>query len=116
MPSDLQKRLRKLGIQKGARHITPKPKPKRRTGIESLIDGEITEPADPADSAMPGMGMNSADPEGEQREDLHDEEPEASERTTPPDPGTEPEPPEATTRSSTSRFWFVPDPALKGAK
>lgn len=43
MPSDLQKRLRKLGIQKGARHITPKPKPKRQTGIESLVDGEIIE-------------------------------------------------------------------------
>jgi uncharacterized protein YprB with RNaseH-like and TPR domain len=43
MPDDLRDRLRKLNIQKGARHITPKPKPKRSFGIESLIDGEIIE-------------------------------------------------------------------------
>ncbi len=43
MPDDLRDRLRKLGIQKGARHITPRPRPKRLSGIESLIDGETIE-------------------------------------------------------------------------
>jgi len=43
MPDDLRNRLRKLGIQKGARNLTPKPKPKRLSAIESLIDGEIIE-------------------------------------------------------------------------
>ena len=42
-PDDLRDRLRKLNIQKGARHLTPKPRPKRSFGIESLIDGEIIE-------------------------------------------------------------------------
>jgi len=43
MPSDLQNRLRQLGVHKGAAKITPRPKPKRSIGIESLIDGEIIE-------------------------------------------------------------------------
>ena len=43
MPDDLRNRLKKLGVHKGARHITPRPKPKRQTGIEALIDGEIIE-------------------------------------------------------------------------
>src|SRR5512139_825015 len=43
MPDDLRNRLRKLGVQKGARHVTPRPKAKRSTGIEALIDGEIVE-------------------------------------------------------------------------
>lgn len=43
MPDDLRNRLRKLGVQKGARLVTPQPKPKRRFDLESLIDGEIVE-------------------------------------------------------------------------
>ena len=43
MPDDLRHRLRKLGVQKGARNITPRPRPKRSTGLEALIDGEIIE-------------------------------------------------------------------------
>ncbi len=43
MPDDLRNRLRKLGVQKGARHIAPQPRPKRQTGLEALIDGEIVE-------------------------------------------------------------------------
>jgi uncharacterized protein len=42
-PDDLRDRLRKLNIQKGTRNLSPKPKPKRAFGIESLIDGEIIE-------------------------------------------------------------------------
>lgn len=40
-PNDLRARLQKLGVQKGARHVTPRPKPRRSTAIETLIDGEI---------------------------------------------------------------------------
>jgi uncharacterized protein len=43
MPDDLRNRLRKLGIQKGARNLTPRPRPRRSTGLEALIDGEIVE-------------------------------------------------------------------------
>jgi hypothetical protein len=43
MPDDLRHRLKKLGVRKGARNITPRPKPIRPTGIEALIDGEIIE-------------------------------------------------------------------------
>lgn len=43
MTSDLRDRLRKLGVHKGAAHIAAAPKPKRRRGIESLIDGEVIE-------------------------------------------------------------------------
>ena len=43
MPDDLRNRLKKLGVQKGARNITPRPKPKRQTGLEALVDGEIIE-------------------------------------------------------------------------
>jgi uncharacterized protein len=43
MPDDLRNRLRKLGVQKGARNITPRPRPRRSTGLEALIDGEIIE-------------------------------------------------------------------------
>ena len=43
MPDDLRNRLKKLGIQKGARHVTPRPRARRSTAIESLIDGEIIE-------------------------------------------------------------------------
>ncbi len=43
MPDDLRNRLRKLGVQKGARHMTPRPRPKRQAGLEALIDGEIIE-------------------------------------------------------------------------
>jgi len=43
MPDDLRNRLRKLGVQKGARNLTPRPKPKRSAGLEALIDGEIVE-------------------------------------------------------------------------
>src|SRR5512135_2160551 len=43
MPDDFRNRLRKLGVHKGARHVTPRPQPKRSTGIEALIDGEIVE-------------------------------------------------------------------------
>ncbi len=43
MPDELRDRLKKLGIQKGARHVTPRPKPRRSTAIEKLIDGEIIE-------------------------------------------------------------------------
>ena len=43
MPDDLRNRLRKLGVQKGARNLTPRPKPQRSTGLEALIDGEIVE-------------------------------------------------------------------------
>ncbi len=39
-PNDLRSRLRKLGVQKGARQLIPGSKPKRGFGIESLIDGE----------------------------------------------------------------------------
>ncbi len=42
-PDDLRHRLKKLGVHKGARNIAPRPKPKRSTGIELLIDGEIVE-------------------------------------------------------------------------
>jgi uncharacterized protein len=42
-PDDLRNRLKKLGVQKGARHVTPRPKPRRTTGLEALIDGEIIE-------------------------------------------------------------------------
>ncbi len=41
--SDLRDRLRKLGVHKGAAHIAATPKPKRRQGIESLIDGDVIE-------------------------------------------------------------------------
>jgi len=41
--SDLRDRLRKLGVHKGAAHIAATPKPKRRRGIESLIDGDVIE-------------------------------------------------------------------------
>ena len=43
MPDDLRNRLRKLGVQKGARNLTPRPRPKRSAGLEALIDGEIVE-------------------------------------------------------------------------
>ena len=43
MPTDLRDRLRKLGVHKGAAHIAAAPKPTRRRGIESLIDGEVIE-------------------------------------------------------------------------
>ena len=43
MPDDLRNRLKKLGVQKGARNVTPRPKPRRSTAIETLIDGEIIE-------------------------------------------------------------------------
>jgi hypothetical protein len=43
MPDDLRVRLQKLGVKKGARHVTPRPKPRRSTAIETLIDGEIIE-------------------------------------------------------------------------
>ena len=43
MPDDLRNRLRKLGVQKGARNLTPRPRPRRSTGLEALIDGEIVE-------------------------------------------------------------------------
>ncbi|HTP10535.1 MAG TPA: ribonuclease H-like domain-containing protein, partial [Anaerolineae bacterium] len=43
MPDDLRARLQKLGVKKGARHVTPRPKPRRSTAIEALIDGEIIE-------------------------------------------------------------------------
>jgi hypothetical protein len=42
-PDDLRHRLKKLGVQKGARHLTPRPRPRRSTAIETLIDGEIIE-------------------------------------------------------------------------
>jgi uncharacterized protein YprB with RNaseH-like and TPR domain len=42
-PNDLRARLQKLGVQKGARHVTPRPRPPRTTAIETLIDGEIIE-------------------------------------------------------------------------
>ena len=42
-PDDLRNRLKKLGVQKGARNITPRPKPQHTTAIETLIDGEIIE-------------------------------------------------------------------------
>lgn len=42
-PDDLRNRLKKLGVHKGARHVTPRPKPRRSTAIEKLIDGEIIE-------------------------------------------------------------------------
>jgi len=41
--SDLRDRLRKLGAHKGAAHLAATPKPKRRRGIEGLIDGEVIE-------------------------------------------------------------------------
>jgi uncharacterized protein YprB with RNaseH-like and TPR domain len=40
-PDDLRHRLKKLGVQKGARHVTARPKPHRSTTIEALIEGEI---------------------------------------------------------------------------
>lgn len=43
MASDLRAKLKKLGVQKGARHLTPQPKPRRKHAIESLIDGEVIE-------------------------------------------------------------------------
>ena len=43
MPDDLRNRLRKLGVQKGARNLTPRPRPRRSAGLEALIDGEIVE-------------------------------------------------------------------------
>ena len=43
MPDDLRARLQKLGVKKGARHVTPRLKPRRSTAIEALIDGEIIE-------------------------------------------------------------------------
>jgi hypothetical protein len=43
MPDDLRKRLQKLGVHRGARHMAPRAKSKRSTGIEALIDGEIVE-------------------------------------------------------------------------
>ncbi len=43
MTSDLRAKLKKLGVQKGARHLTPPPKPPRRSGLEGLIDGEVIE-------------------------------------------------------------------------
>jgi uncharacterized protein YprB with RNaseH-like and TPR domain len=42
-PDDLRNRLKKLGVQKGARNITPRPRPRRSNAIEALIDGEIIE-------------------------------------------------------------------------
>jgi hypothetical protein len=42
-PNDLRARLQKLGVQKGARHVTPRPKPRRSTALETLIDGDIIE-------------------------------------------------------------------------
>src|SRR5512134_2703619 len=43
MPDDLRNRLKKLGVHKGARNITPRPRPQRRTGLETLIEGEVIE-------------------------------------------------------------------------
>lgn len=43
MATDLRGKLKKLGVQKGARHIAAPPKPQRRTGLEGLIDGEVIE-------------------------------------------------------------------------
>jgi uncharacterized protein YprB with RNaseH-like and TPR domain len=43
MSSDLRDRLRKLNVHKGAAHIVKTPKPKRRRGLETLIDGEVIE-------------------------------------------------------------------------
>ncbi len=43
MSSDLRDRLRKLNVHKGAAHIAKTPKPKRRRGIETLIDGDVIE-------------------------------------------------------------------------
>jgi hypothetical protein len=42
-PDDLRARLQRLGVHKGARHVTPRPKSKRATSLETLIDGEIVE-------------------------------------------------------------------------
>jgi hypothetical protein len=44
-PNDLRTRLQKLGVHKGARHLTSRPKPRRTTAIETLIDGELIETA-----------------------------------------------------------------------
>ena len=41
MPTDLRDRLRQLNIHKGAAHIVTKPK--RKSHLESLIEGEIIE-------------------------------------------------------------------------
>ncbi|MBI5563914.1 MAG: ribonuclease H-like domain-containing protein [Chloroflexi bacterium] len=43
MPTDLRDRLKKLNIHKGAAHLAAAPKPRRRRGLESLIDGEVIE-------------------------------------------------------------------------
>ena len=43
MSTDIRDRLRKLGVHKGAAHVTPKPKRALRTGLEALIDGEVIE-------------------------------------------------------------------------
>jgi hypothetical protein len=43
MPDDLRNRLQKLGVRKGARHVTPRPRPQRSAGLEALIGGEIVE-------------------------------------------------------------------------
>jgi len=43
MATDLRSKLKKLGVQQGARHIAAPPRLRRRTGLEGLIDGEIIE-------------------------------------------------------------------------
>ena len=79
--------------------------------LTGLMQGEFTEvePAEPDDE------MNSANPDGDERDAVL--EPDASERTTPTEPGTEPEPSEATTHSDRGLFWFTDPPAhLKRSK
>src|SRR3972149_1146418 len=41
MSTDIRDRLRKLGVHKGAAHVTSKPK--RKFGLEAQIDGEVIE-------------------------------------------------------------------------
>ncbi|HEY4721984.1 MAG TPA: ribonuclease H-like domain-containing protein, partial [Anaerolineae bacterium] len=43
MSTDIRDRLRKLGVHKGAAHVTPKPKRTLHAGLEALIDGEVIE-------------------------------------------------------------------------
>lgn len=79
--------------------------------LTTLIQGEIDEP-EPDSPDVLIVGMYGAAPEGETPEALQDE-PDASERTTPP----EPEPSEATTHSDRGLFWFADTPThLKRSK
>ncbi len=43
MTTDLRAKLKKLGVQKGARHLLTPPKPQRHTGLEGLIAGDVIE-------------------------------------------------------------------------